>query len=112
MNDVIGYVFPSEAPLAGQTWRLVLTADGRAYPGLTRDPSGPVVCDDANGNTDSTSSGCYRPAVEYASYGSFPGFNVPNSLTSATELCIAVQVHTAGTWRTMTTPAPACASVG
>ena len=92
VNDVIAYVSPSQPSLAGKTWRLVLTAGGRAYFGLTRDPSSAA-------------------AVESASHGSFPGFNVPNSLTSATELCIVVQVQTAWTWRTMTTPAPACASV-
>ena len=92
VNEVVGSFSLSEPPLAGNTWRLVLTVGDQEYPGLTRDPGSPV-------------------AVEYASSGSFPGFSVPNSLTSATELCIAAQVRTAGTWTTVTTPARACSSV-
>ena len=111
VNDVFAEGDPSQSSLAGNSWRFVLTVGGSEYPGRTQEPIPPVACHDANGNTDSTSSACYRTEEEAAADGSFAGFSVPNVLTSATQLCISVQVETVGTWSTMTTPGQACTSV-
>ena len=114
VNDVIGYLSASESPLAGKTWRLVLTAGGRTYPGVTRNGNPPIEisCREAEGHAITTGTGCHDTlASAYASTGDFPGFKLPQSLTSGTELCIAEQVESAGTWHTMTTPARACSTV-
>lgn len=109
VNQVIVYVPAADPSLAGKTWRLVLTAGGSEYHGPPGQTSPLNTCDDVNGNPDSTSNLC-RPEVEYVRQDSFPGFN-PNSLTSGTELCFAVQVQTARTWRTLKTPPSSCARV-
>ncbi len=113
VRDVIGYLSASESPLAGKTWRLVLTVGGRSYPGLTQHGNPPlqVFCKDASGNTVTTGIGCHDTLADaYASIGAFPGFNPPKRLTSATDISIAEQVQTAGTWHTVAPPARACST--
>lgn len=114
VKDVIGYLSASESPLAGKTWRLVLTSGGRTYPGQTRHGNPPieVYCRDGNGQTVTTGDGCHDTlAAAYAAGGDFPGFNLPVSLKSASDICIAEQVQTSGTWHTEATPARACTTV-
>ncbi len=112
MRDVIAYLSASESPLAGKTWRLVLTAGGRTYPGPSRHGTPPiqVYCKDANGQTITTADGCHDTLAE-ARAVDFLGFNPPVSLQSAGDICIAEQIETNGTWHTAAPPARACSTV-
>jgi len=65
-----------------------------------------------NGQTVTTGNGCHTTlADDYASFGAFPGFKPPVSLTSAGDICVAEQIRTGGTWHTESTPARACSSI-
>ena len=114
VTDVIGYLSASGSPLAGQTWRLVVRAGGRTYPGRTRHGNPPLAisCRNANGSTVTTGSGCDDTlAADYATSGAFAGFDVPKEFFSTVDLCVAEQVRTAGKWRTVAQPAAACSTV-
>jgi hypothetical protein len=114
VRDVIVYLSASDSPLAGKTWRLVLTAGGKTYPGERQHGVPPlqVFCKDSAGQTITTGNGCHDTlADQRASIGEFPGFNPPMSLNSAGDVCVAEQIETNGTWHTEATPARVCSSV-
>lgn len=114
VTDAIGYLSASQSPLAGKTWRLVLTAGGHAYPGPTRHGNAPqaTFCKDSFGKTVTTAPGCHDVlAAEYASLGDFTGFSPPKTFGSAVDLCVSEQIRTAGAWKTAAQPARACSTV-
>jgi len=113
VRDVIAYLSASDSPLGGKTWRLVLTAGGRTYPGTSQRGAPPIqVFCKVNGQTITTGNGCHDTLGEFRpSFGDFPGFNPRVSLKSAGDICVFEQIQTGGTWHTEATPSRACSSV-
>lgn len=116
VRDVIGYLSASDSPLAGKTWRLVLSRydcdPGSAarprcsaqatYPGPTRRgrPTRQTSCRTQSGKTVTTPNGCHNTlAQELASFGDWSGLAVPKRFASNTWLCVAEQIRVAGAWR-------------
>jgi hypothetical protein len=134
VTDVIGYLSATDSPLAGKTWRLVLSRYGcdpgsaahpnctaaATYPGPTRHgrPPQQTSCRTQSGETVTTPSGCHDTlAQELASFGDWSGFTVPKRFPSNTWLCVAEQIRVGSAWRqpskALTThPVRACAKVG
>jgi hypothetical protein len=114
VKEVMAYLSASGVPLTGKTWRFLLTVGGRSYAGPSRHGNPPlqVFCKDASGNTVTIGNGCHvLLGSARTESGGFGAFNPPVSVTSGTQICVAEQVKTAGTWQTMTTPARACSTV-
>jgi hypothetical protein len=132
VHDVIGYLSASHSPLAGRTWRLVLSRYGcdpgsgarprcsaaATYPGPARHGRPPVQtsCRE-NGVTVTTPRGCHNTlAQEMGSFGDWAGFSLPKRFASRAWLCTAEQIRIGGSWREpdralATTPVRACAEV-
>jgi hypothetical protein len=133
VRDVIGYLSASESPLAGKTWRLTLSRYAcdpgsgprpncrprATYPGPTRHGRPPIQTScRQNGSTTTTPLGCHDTlAEELASFGDWPGFDVPKKLATRTWLCVSEEIRVAGEWRQpegalATQPARACKAAG
>jgi hypothetical protein len=137
VGDVIAYLAASDSPLAGRTWRLVLSryrcdpgpgalprcAAAASYPGPTRHGRPPVQtsCRTSAGATVTTPTGCHDTlAQELASFGDWTGFyrfadGKPKTFGAGVWLCVSEQIRAAGAWRAPArqlapTPARACAA--
>jgi hypothetical protein len=133
IQDVIAYLSASDSPLAGKTWRLVLSrfacdpgsaaqpacAASATYPGPTRHglPPQQTYCRTQSGQTVTTGAGCHDTlAQQMASIGDWSGLVVPKRFASRTWLCVSEEIGTGGSWRQpdralATTPVRACAEV-
>lgn len=133
VRDVIGYLSASDSPLAGKTWRLVLSrydcGPGSAapptcstavtYPGPTRhgNPPRQTSCRTQSGETVTTPSGCHNTlAQELGSFGDWSGLTLPKRFPSSTWLCVAEQIRVGRAWRQpdkalATYPVRACTEV-
>lgn len=121
VRDVIGYLSASDSPLAGKTWRLVLTrydcdpgssaqpecSAEATYPGPARHgpPPRQTSCRTQSGETVTSPNGCHDTlAQELASFGDWSGLVVPKRFSSNTWLCVAEEIRVAGSWREPSRP--------
>jgi hypothetical protein len=133
VDDVIGYLSASDSPLAGKTWRLVLSryscdpasaarpkcSPAAIYPGPTRHglPPARTSCRTQSGETVTTPNGCHNAlAQQMGSFGDWSGFALPTRFPSRTWLCVSEQIRVGGSWRQpdgalATQPVRACAAV-
>jgi hypothetical protein len=139
VDDVIGYLSASKSPLAGSTWRLVLTAYGcnpgvnsisrcvpsGSFAGPTRlgPPPQATSCRTATVATVVSAPGCdVTLAQEMATHGDWAGFfgfaqGQPHVFAARVWLCVSEQVYSNGAWQqpvAAEAPSPlrACSTVG
>lgn len=135
VQDVIGYLSASNSPLAGQDWRLVLSAypcrpgtaaspacaPSGSYPGPVRHgvPPASTHCVTQHGAVVSDAPGCHDTLAEQlAIFGDWSGFaphGLPVTFAHKTWLCVTEQIRTGETWAVAagseaTAPVRACAS--
>ena len=116
VKDVIGYLSASDSPLAGKTWRLVLSrydcdpgsatqpkcSAAATYPGPTRHgrPPRQTSCRTQSGTTVTTPTGCHNTlAQQLGSFGDWSGLTLPERFASSTWLCVSEQIRRGGGWR-------------
>lgn len=137
VHDVAGYLSATDSPLAGQSWRLVLTsypcdpgtapvprcALNATYPGPTRSGAPPLATSCRNTKTGAmttTPPGCHDTlAEEIGTHGDWSGFMTTGqtvTLAKRTWLCVSEQLRANGAWQQATgrsapQPIRACSKV-